>query len=194
MRSQDIARPVVSQLTPLDAKHLTLAKQQISNPFLKQYIELKNNETLKQIEINKTAGGYFVNETPKVEADKIFDNIMGKYAGKVILVDFWATWCGPCLNGIKEIKPLKEEMKDSNVAFVYITNETSPLANYQNMTPGIKGQHYRLDNDAWRYLADKFKITGIPHQVLINKEGKVVNPHLGFLDNKEIKQLLEKQL
>ncbi|MNI83525.1 hypothetical protein D3C73_1403390 [compost metagenome] len=85
-------------------------------------------------------------------------------------------------------------MKDSNVAFVYITNETSPLATYQNMTPGIKGQHYRLDNDAWRYLADKFKITGIPHQVLVNKEGKVVNPHLGFLDNKEIKQLLEKQL
>ncbi|WP_175636245.1 TlpA family protein disulfide reductase [Pedobacter ghigonis] len=194
MRSQDIAKPVVSQLTPLDTKHLDLAKQQISNPFLKEYIELKNNETLKQIEINKTSSGYFVNETPKVEADKIFDNIMGKYAGKVILVDFWATWCGPCLNGIKEIKPLKEEMKDSNVAFVYITNETSPLATYQNMTPGIKGQHYRLDNDAWRYLADKFKITGIPHQVLVNKEGKVVNPHLGFLDNKEIKQLLEKQL
>lgn len=194
MRAQDIAKPVVSQLTPLDARHLTLAKQQISSPFLKQYIELKNNETLKQIEINKTAGGYFVNETPKVEADKIFDNIMSKYAGKVILVDFWATWCGPCLNGIKEIKPLKEEMKDSNVAFVYITNETSPLATYQNITPGIKGQHYRLNNDAWRYLADKFKITGIPHQVLVNKEGKVVNPHLGFLENKEIKQLLEKQL
>lgn len=194
MRAQDFAKPVVSQLTPLDEKHLTLAKQNVSNPFLKQYIELKNNETLKQIEINKTAGGYFVNETPKVEADKIFDNIMAKYAGKVILVDFWATWCGPCLNGIKEIKPLKEEMKDSNVAFVYITNETSPLATYQNMTPGIKGQHYRLDNDAWRYLSDKFKITGIPHQVLVSKEGKVVNPHLGFLDNKEIKQLLEKQL
>lgn len=194
MRAQDFAKPVVSQLSPLDEKHLTLAKQNVSNPFLKQYIELKNNETLKQIEINKTAGGYFVNETPKVEADKIFDNIMNKYAGKVILVDFWATWCGPCLNGIKEIKPLKEEMKDSNVAFVYITNETSPLATYQNMTPGIKGQHYRLDNDAWRYLADKFKITGIPHQVLVSKEGKVVNPHLGFLDNKEIKQLLEKQL
>lgn len=194
MRAQDIARPVVSQLTPLDAKQLSLAKQEVNNPFLKQYIELKNNETLKQIEINKTSGGYFVNETPKVEADKIFDNIMRKYAGKVILVDFWATWCGPCLNGIKEIKPLKEEMKDSNVAFVYITNETSPLATYQNMTPGIKGQHYRLDNDAWRYLADKFKITGIPHQVLVSKEGKVVNPHLGFLDNKEIKQLLEKQL
>jgi len=194
MRAQDFVRPVVSQLTPLDAKHLTFAKQKVSNPFLKQYIELKNNETLKQIEINKTAGGYFVNETPKVEADKIFDNIMSKYAGKVILIDFWATWCGPCLNGIKEIKPLKEEMKDSNVAFVYITNESSPLATYQNMTPGIKGQHYRLDNDAWRYLADKFKITGIPHQVLVSKEGKVVNPHLGFLDNKEIKQLLEKQL
>ncbi|WEK18857.1 MAG: TlpA disulfide reductase family protein [Candidatus Pedobacter colombiensis] len=194
MKAQDISRPIVEQLTPLSANELALETKTISNPFIKDYIALKNNETLTQIALNKNRGGYFENETPKVEANKIFDNIMSKYAGKVVLVDFWATWCGPCLNGISEIKPLKEEMKDRNVVFVYITDETSPLATYQNMIPTIKGQHYRLKSDEWRYLADKFKITGIPHQILVNKEGKVVNPYLGFMENKAVKQLLEKYL
>lgn len=194
VRAQDISRPIVTELSPIKEDNLPYALSDIKNQFVKDYIKLRNNDTQKQIIANKKNGGYFVNQTPKVEADKILDNIISKHAGKVILVDFWATWCGPCLNGITEIRPLKEEMKDSNVVFVYITDESSPLAAYQNLVPTIKGQHYRLKSDEWRYLADKFKITGIPHQVLINKEGKVVNPALGFMDNGQIKKLLEKQL
>jgi len=194
MNAQDILRPIVSELSPISQNNLPYALSDIKNQFVKDYIKLRNNDTEKQIIANKKNGGYFVNQTPKVEADKILDNIISKHAGKVILVDFWATWCGPCLNGIAEIRPLKEEMKDSNVVFVYITDESSPLVAYQNLVPTIKGQHYRLKSDEWRYLADKFKITGIPHQVLINKEGKVVNPALGFMDNRQIKKLLEEHL
>lgn len=194
MRAQDITRPIVTQLSPIQDDNLDYALSDIKNQFIKDYIKLKNNETQKQIIANKKNGGYFVNQTPKVEADKILDTIISKHKGKVVLVDFWATWCGPCLNGIAEIRPLKEEMKDSNVVFVYITDESSPLGTYQNLVPTIKGQHYRLKSDEWRYLADKFKITGIPHQVLISKEGKVINPDLGFMDNEQIKELLEKHL
>lgn len=194
VKSQNISRPIVKELSPINDRYLSYTLAGIDNEFVKDYIKLRNNDTQKQIIANKKNGGYFVNQTPKVEADKILDNIISKHAGKVILVDFWATWCGPCLSGIEEIRPLKEEMKDSNVVFVYITDESSPLAAYQNLVPTIKGQHYRLKSDEWRYLADKFKITGIPHQVLINKEGKVVNPALGFMDNGQIKKLLEKQL
>lgn len=132
-----------------------------------------------------------MNSTPTVEADQIFDAILARYKGKVVVVDFWATWCAPCLSGIERIAPLKEDLKDKDVEFVYITNETSPLQTYNNMTPTIKGQHYRLKSDEWRYLADKFSISGIPHMVLVNKEGKVVNPHIAFIENNEMKRLVE---
>jgi thiol-disulfide isomerase/thioredoxin len=194
MKSQDISSPIVVQLSPINDSYLPYALSDIDNPFVKNYILFRNSETQKQLVANKKNNGYFVNQTPKVEADKVLDNIISKHAGKVILLDFWATWCGPCLNGIEQIKPLKEEMKDSNVVFIYITDQSSPLKTYENLVPSIKGQHYRLKNDEWKYLADKFKITGIPHQVLISKEGKVVNPALGFMDNGQIKKLLEKQL
>jgi thiol-disulfide isomerase/thioredoxin len=194
MRSQELLTPVILQQSPINDTYVPYALSDIDNQFVKNYFKFRNNKAKKQLITNKNNSGYFVNQTPQVEVDKVLESIMSKHPGKVILLDFWATWCGPCLYGIEEIKPLKEEMKDRNVVFVYITNESSPLKTYENLAPTIKGQHYRLKSDEWRFLADKFKITGIPHKVLINKEGKVVNPALGFMDNEQIKKLLEKQL
>jgi thiol-disulfide isomerase/thioredoxin len=112
----------------------------------------------------------------------------------VVYVDFWATWCGPCRAGIANIAPLKEEMKNDSVVFVYITRETSPLETWKNAIPEIKGEHYRLTNDEWSILSGKFNIAGIPHYTLVNKKGEVVKPDVGHLNNEELKQLLLKQL
>jgi thioredoxin-related protein len=62
------------------------------------------------------------------------------------------------------------------------------------MIPEIKGEHYRLSTDDWNYLAAKFNISGIPHYVLVNKKGEVVNPKLGFNSNEGIKRMLEEQM
>lgn len=194
IRSQEILTPIILQSTPINSTYLPYALYDIDNPFVKNYIKKRNNETKKQLIANKKNSGYFINQTPQVEADKVLENIISKHSGKVILVDFWATWCGPCLEGIMEIKPLKEEMKDSNVVFIYITDESSPLKTYENLAPTIKGQHYRLNDNEWRYLTERFKITSIPRQVLISKEGKVVNPDLGFMNSGQLKKLLEEQL
>jgi thiol-disulfide isomerase/thioredoxin len=166
----------------------------VKDPVMREYIFEENERTIQQIAANKNASGYTVNATPLAGADKIFDSILAKYRGKVVYVDFWATWCGPCRSGIKEIAPLKEELKDKDVVFVYITNETSPEETYKNMTPTIKGEHYRLKQDEFNYLAAKFQITGIPHYVLVDKAGKVVNPSLGFNTNESLKELIGKYL
>ena len=120
--------------------------------------------------------------------------MLKKFRGKVVYVDFWATWCGPCRHGIRTIAPLKEEMKNDSVVFVYITGETSPLPAWKNAIPDIKGEHFRVSADEWNILCGKFNISGIPHYVLVNKKGEVVNPQVGHLDNESLKQLLKKQL
>jgi thiol-disulfide isomerase/thioredoxin len=192
MNSQDILRPISLEFTPCTQAELADKLSEINDPFIKNYITEQNDKTLKQIEANKNAGGYFVNQTPNAEGDKLFDAIMSKYKGKLVYVDFWATWCGPCRSGIKEIKPLKEELQNKNIAFVYITDESSPEQTYNNMIPTIKGEHYRLTNDEYRYLAAKFNISGIPHYVLVDKNGKVISPELGHKSNEELKSLFQK--
>ena len=55
---------------------------------------------------------------------------------------------------------------------VYITNPTSPQSTWANMISDIKGEHYRVGNDEWNFLAAKFNISGIPHYVLVIKNRK----------------------
>ena len=194
MLAQDNCRTILEELSPVSDKKLQMIQLQFVTPFIADYISVCNNQAIAKLEANKNKTGFVVNEVPKTEADKVFDTIMQKYKGKVVYVDFWATWCGPCRSGIEQIKPLKEELADKNIVFVYITNPSSPQNTWANMIPDIKGEHYRVSNDEWNYLKEKFNISGIPHYVLVGKSGEVINPEFGHFDNQLLKTQLEKYI
>lgn len=179
---------------PYSVNQLKWIQSKIKNSFLSNYIVYENDKLKSKLDANKTKTGFTVNQLKKSVGDELFDSMIARFKGKVIYVDFWATWCGPCVSGIKEIAPLKEEMKDKEVVFLYITGETSPLKTWENSIPNIKGEHYRVTTDEWNYLTQKFNISGIPHYVLVNKNGEVVNPKLGHNSNESLKVILEKQL
>nr|WP_315200858.1 TlpA disulfide reductase family protein [uncultured Flavobacterium sp.] len=166
----------------------------IKDPFLSNYIVVENNRIKAQIEANKVKSDYTINTVKKTEGDELFESMITKFKGKVIYVDFWATWCGPCMQGIKNIAPLKEDMKNQDVVFLYITNQTSPENTWNRSIPDIKGEHYRVSQDEWNYLSQKFKISGIPHYALVNKKNEIVNPKLGHNSNEALKRILEEQM
>lgn len=124
-------------------------------------------------------------------------NLVKKYEGKVICVDFWATWCSPCRGAMQQIKPLKEEFVGKDVIFLYLANETSPLDIWTNLIKDIKGEHFRLHIDEWNKLTNQYKVNGIPHFLLIDKKGAVRYSEAGARDNiwlkTEIVKLLNEQ-
>ena len=194
LTAQEECRGIVSQMTPVSDEKLNQIQQQILSPFISEYVAYCNERTIAIIEANKSKTGSVANETPKTEADVLFDSIMEKYRGKVVYVDFWATWCAPCRSGMERIKPLKEEMANKDVEFVYITNPTSPKGTWENLIPDIKGEHYRVSSDEWSYLAEKFNITGIPHYALVGKNGKIISLNLGHLNNNSLKSKLKEYI
>ncbi|MDP4269820.1 MAG: TlpA disulfide reductase family protein [Bacteroidota bacterium] len=165
----------------------------IPNQVLAGYVIDKNNELQKQNLLKRQSNIYRLNATPDADNEKLLDAIIEKYKGKVIYIDFWATWCGPCGNAMKRIAPLKEELKNDNVVFLYLTGESSPKKVWENTIPDIRGEHYRLSNSQWEYICKHFEINTIPHYMVVDKSGKIIDPKSPIeKSNDELKEMLLK--
>ena len=157
-----------------------------------QYLNAKNEALLATIEANKKKTGFRINELGEVADEDLFASIISKFSGKPILVDFWATWCGPCRMANKEMIPMKEELKDKDIVYIYITGETSPKGTWENMITDIHGEHYYLTDKQWRYLGDKFGVEGVPTYLVIDREGEIKYKSVGFPGTSKMKEELLK--
>lgn len=155
-------------------------------------LEAANEQLQLTLEANKKKEGFFINEAGEVSNEDLFASIISKFRGKVLLVDFWATWCGPCRMANKAIAPMKEELKDKGIVYLYITGETSPLKTWENMIVDIHGEHYRLTDDQWKYLNSSFKIEGVPTYLVIDPEGNIKFKQTGFPGVDKMKEELLK--
>ena len=141
----------------------------------------ENDKVEATIAVNNENRESILNEAPQLAAqENLLDAILAKYKGKVVLVDFWATWCGPCMTAMKSILPMKEEMKGKDVVFLYLTGETSPLDAFNKTYPAISGEHYRVSDAQWRSLCNTYNIQGIPTYLVFDRQGKLLDRYVSF--------------
>ena len=115
-------------LTETDRKTL----ESVHNPFYRDAI-LKMLENA-QIALKEVEGKAIIEKTPEVAPDKLFEAIIAHYKGKVILVDFWNTWCGPCRMVAPIMKELAKEYADKIVVYKVNVDKEKELAALFNAT------------------------------------------------------------
>lgn len=99
------------------------------------------------------------------------------FAGKYLLVDMWATWCGPCVREIPQLKKLEEKMHGKNIEFVSISVDKD-AAKWKSFVESNDMTGVQLHNGGDRTLSTFFDVAFIPRFILIGPDGKVVNPQL----------------
>ncbi|MBQ6191247.1 MAG: TlpA family protein disulfide reductase [Bacteroidaceae bacterium] len=129
-----------------------------------------------------------------IAPEDILPAILSKYKGKAVLIDVWATWCGPCRMGHKLMAPLKEELKGKDIEFVYITSPSSPYEDWKNMIGDIPGNHYYLTKEQYNHLLDLYHSNGIPTYAIYDASGKQTYTEIGFPGVETIKEEIEKAL
>ena len=103
-----------------------------------------------------------------------FKDLLAKSKNKIIVFDFWASWCGPCRVGMPKVNKLKKDLNNPEVVFVFISIDDTE----SDWRGGLKntktpGNHYWIADESKSALAKYLEIRSIPRYVIINKTGKI---------------------
>ena len=143
---------------------------------------------LKELETGSEAPAF---ELKNMEGELI---ALNDFRGNLIYLDFWASWCKPCLDDLPEFKKLQEKFKSEEIKFVSIGMESKKrnllkiIKNYQ-----LKNIHL-FDPEQEQDLKRNYSINGIPRYVLIDREGKIIDHNAKRPSNPELVSQLQKLL
>lgn len=149
--------------------------------FKKRYQEIVHNDSnIAEFEktvatIEKTKPGTVA---PTFNYEDINGNMVSSesFKGKVVYIDVWATWCGPCRGEIPSLKKMEEELHGEPIAFVSISIDDDKKA-WEKMVKEDKLGGYQLFAEgAWKSsITNAYAIRGIPRFIMVDKEGLIVN-------------------
>lgn len=125
-------------------------------------------------------------ELTNLKGDKVK---LSDLKGKIVVLDFWATWCGPCREALPHMQELVRKYNDAEVVFLFINTmeRKKPEETKQNVTKFMTENQYDLNvlfdyNDE---VSKKYLVQGIPTEIIIDKEGNLLSRSVGYDGNLE---------
>jgi len=166
---------------------LSLAKYSMNESELKKLHALIKNDFADIKELQDLLKKYPIEskikigvEIPDFEVSSL-DNVDEKISkksmlGKIYMIDFWATWCGPCVGEMESLHKAFEKFKDKGFEIVSFSMDAdaSDVTKFRNDKWKMPWKNSFISNAEGRKLADNFEVIGIPKPMLISADGKIL--------------------
>ena len=139
-----------------------------------------------------------INEIPRSITSLIFEDFSGKkinlndYYGKLVIVNFWATWCAPCKKEMPSLDNLYQDDNFKNLQIFPVNMEQPNLEKTKKFFANLKIKKLEIFFDPDLNFVKEFKLRGVPTTILINKKGEEfarVIGEINFQDKKFLKWL-----
>ena len=154
------------------------------------------SQTNEDVPLNNIA----INEIPKPISSLIFEDFSGNeinlnhYVGKLVIINFWATWCAPCKKEMPSLDKLYQVNNFKNLQVFAVNMEQPNTLKTKKFFTNLNIQKLEIFFDRNLNFVKEFKLRGVPTTVLINKKGEEFARIIGevnFQDKKFLKWLLK---
>jgi len=172
MLTTAFSRSLAKQSVNLYENNYAIIDKYITKPYLKDQLFNIYKQTKTEIETPAPLSEKIKDHKFSSGIEEIFKEIIAKNKNKVIYVDIWSPWCGPCLKEMPNSKKLEQKLKNKAVSFIYIcvfSDEDRYLRTLNKLQLG--GEHYFLHSQQSVDLSKIFNIPGIPYYIYIDKNG-----------------------
>src|SRR5687767_5715649 len=112
-----------------------------------------------------------------------------RFEGKVVLLDFWATWCQPCRRSMPEMQVLHDRWGPRGFTVVGVSVDQQGPANVQKFVATLKLAN-RIAIDARHDVAGRYGISALPTAYLVDGKGRIVKRWIGAPDKKDLERQL----
>lgn len=150
------------------------------------------DKILKQLE-EKNARQRTINFTfPDVNGNEVS---LSDFKGKVVLLDIWATWCGPCRAELPHLKKLEEEMAGTDLVVIGVSTDVQKNYNkWKGMVERGEVVGVQLFSNGGEELREAYQVKSIPRFIVFDREGKIAESSAPRPSNPELKELLNELL
>jgi thiol-disulfide isomerase/thioredoxin len=154
------------------------------------------SQTNEDVPLNNIA----INEIPKPISSLIFEDFAGKeinlkdFQGKLVVINFWATWCAPCKKEMPSLDKLYQNSKFKNLEILAVNMEQPDQLKTKKFFSDLNIKNLNVFFDSNLNFVKEFKLRGVPTTILVNKKGKEFARIIGevnFVDKDFVKWLLK---
>jgi cytochrome c biogenesis protein CcmG/thiol:disulfide interchange protein DsbE len=117
---------------------------------------------------------------------------MGKLRGHPVVLDFWATWCGPCQAEAPIVNALSQRFKDKGLVVIGVN--TSDAEGLAAMYAAKKGLTFPIVYDEGNAIANKYRVDNLPTLFVVSKDGKIIAERHGVTSDADLERLVRQVL